>query len=103
MDDEHAFYISTLASILYKTGNIEEALQEYKKIVNLTFGRLRFGDIYSKSFYWLAKIYHKKGWKGKAIENFEKFILLWKKSDFYHNELKDAKKQLIALRRVISM
>ena len=103
MDDEHAFYISTLASILYKTGNIEDALQEYKRIVHLSFGRLRFGDIYSKSFYWIAKIYQKKGWDGKAIENFEKFILLWKEADFCRNELKDAKKQLITLKRVISM
>ncbi len=103
MEDEHAFYISTLASILYKTGNIKEALQECKKIVNLTYGRLRFGDIYSKSFYWIAKIYQKKGWKGKAIENFEKFILLWKEADFWHNELKDAKKQLITLKRTTSM
>jgi len=102
-DDEHAFYISTLASILYKTGNIKEALQEYKKIVNLTFGRLRFGDIYSKSFYWLAKIYQKKGWEGKAIENFEKFILLWKKADFSLHEFKDAKKQLITLKRATSV
>jgi len=102
-DDEHAFYISTLASILYKTGNIDEALQKYKRIVHLTFGRLRFGDIYSKSFYWLAKIYQKKGWKGKAIENFEKFILLWKEADSWHNELKDAKKQLITLKRATSV
>lgn len=101
--DEHAFYISSLASILYKTGDIEKALQEYKKIVNLSFGRLRFGDIYSKSFYWIAKIYQKKGWEGKAIESFEKFILLWKEADFCHNELKDAKKQLITLKRAISM
>jgi len=98
MEDEHAFYISSLASILYKTGNIEDALHEYKRIVHLSFGRLRFGDIYSKSFYWLAKIYQKKGWEGKAIENFEKFI-----ADFWYNELKDAKKQLITLKRVISM
>jgi tetratricopeptide (TPR) repeat protein len=103
MDDEHAFFIFTLASMYYKTGNIEDALHEYKRIVNLSFGRLRFGDIYSKSFYWLAKIYQKKGWKGKAIENFEKFILLWKEADSWHNELKDAKKQLITLKRATSV
>jgi serine/threonine protein kinase/Tfp pilus assembly protein PilF len=103
MDDEHAFFIFTLASMYYKTGNIEDALHEYKRIVNLSFGRLRFGDIYSKSFYWLAKIYQKKVWKGKAIENFEKFILLWKEADSWHNELKDAKKQLITLKRATSV
>jgi len=45
----------------------------------------------------LNKIYEEKGWKGKAIENYEKFLNLWKNADPNIHEIIDAKKQLAAL------
>ncbi len=56
-----------------------------------------FGDIYTKSFYMLGKIYEQKGWKGKAIENYEKFLDLWKDADPGIAELEDARKRLAEL------
>ena len=49
----------------------------------------------------LGKIYKEKGWKGKAIENYEKFIDLWKDSDPGFPEVEDAKKRLTALRNLM--
>jgi len=33
-----------------------------------------FSLIYAKSFHMLGKIFEQKGWKGKAIEHYEKFL-----------------------------
>lgn len=45
----------------------------------------------------LGKICEQKGWKGKAIENYEKFITLWKDADPGLPEVDDAKQRLAAL------
>ncbi len=42
--------------------------------------------------YRLAKLYEEKGWKEKAIGEFEKFLELWKDADKDLPELVDAKK-----------
>ena len=96
--DEHAFYLNSLASVYNQTGNLEKARELYEKIISLTTGRLRWGDIYAKSFYQLGKICQKKGWEGKAIEHYEKFLQLWEKADPDLPETADAKKQLDVLR-----
>jgi len=95
--NDHALFIDSLASAHYKIGNIEKAREEYEKIVILTTGRIYYGDIYVKSFYMLGKIYQQKDWKGKALENYEKFLNLWKDADPGIPELTDAKKQLTSL------
>ncbi|MCP5049666.1 MAG: hypothetical protein GY940_21025 [bacterium] len=84
-----------MARAYTKNGHLEKAAQAYEKITSLTFGRLEDGDIYAKSFYHLGKIYQQKGWKGKAIENYRKFIELWKEFDpQYRPLLEDAKSQV---------
>jgi hypothetical protein len=79
-------------------GDLENAQERYQGIVSLTTGRLTWGDIYARSFYWLGKIYQKKGVKEKAIEHYETFLLLWHMADPGLSETKDAQKQLAALR-----
>jgi len=96
-DDKHALFIDSLASAYYKSGDIEMAQQELERIPALTTGRLYWGDTYTKSFYKLAKIYQERGWKGKAIEQYEKFIQLRKDADQEMPELTDAKDQLTQL------
>ena len=96
-DNEHALFIDALASAYYISGDLEKAQQELERILTYTAGRLLWGDIYTQSFYKLAKIYQKKGWKGKAIEHFEQFIGLQKDADQETLELTDAKNQLAQL------
>jgi serine/threonine protein kinase/Tfp pilus assembly protein PilF len=96
--DEHAFYLNSLASVYNQIGNPEKARELYEKIISLTTGRLRWGDIYAKSFYQLGKICQKKGWEGKAIEHYEKFLQLWENADPDLPETADARKQLDALK-----
>jgi len=46
----------------------------------------------------LGKIYEQKGWKGKAIEHYEKFLDLWKDADPGIDEVEDARKRLVTLK-----
>jgi hypothetical protein len=39
-----------------------------------------------------------KGWKGKAIEHYEKFLTLWKDADPGTAEVEDARKRLAGLK-----
>jgi tetratricopeptide (TPR) repeat protein len=95
--DEHAFYLDPLARALYQTGNFEAAQEQYEKIVSLTTGRLCWGDIYARSFYWLGKIQQKKGSRAKAAEYYKRFLILWENADQTFPEKEDAKSQLALL------
>jgi len=46
----------------------------------------------------LGKIYEEKGWKGKAIEHYEKFLDLWKDVDSDIPEVEDARKRVAGLK-----
>jgi serine/threonine protein kinase/Tfp pilus assembly protein PilF len=96
--DYHAAFINSLALAYNQAGDLEKARVEYERIISLTTGRIHQGDIYAKSYYMLGKIYQQKGWEEKAVENYEKFLTLWKDADPGISELADAKKQLAALR-----
>ena len=45
----------------------------------------------------LGKIYEEKGWNGKAIEHYEKFLDLWKDADPGIAEVDDARRRLAGL------
>jgi tetratricopeptide (TPR) repeat protein len=94
---DQSFYIDSLASAYYKTGNIEEAEKHYVRIVSLTWGLVQYGDIYARSFYWLGKIFQEKGLANEAIEHYKKFLSLWRDADSGHEETADAKEQLAVL------
>jgi len=95
--DHHALFIEPLALAYYQSGDLENAEEQYRKIISLTTGRIFYGDIYAKSFYMLGMIYEQKGWKGKTIEHYEKFLNLWKDADSGIAEVEDAKKRLAGL------
>jgi serine/threonine protein kinase/Tfp pilus assembly protein PilF len=82
----------------YKMGDLGKAQGEYEKIMTLTGGRISHGDTYAKSFYMLGKIYEQKGWKGKALEHYERFLDLWKDADPGITEVEDARKRLAGLK-----
>jgi tetratricopeptide (TPR) repeat protein len=93
-NDKPADYIESLARAYSASGNTDKAQAEYEKITSGLVGRLSYGDVYARSFYELGKIYEQKGWKGKAIENYEKFLELWHNADPGFPEVAEAKKRL---------
>ena len=64
----------------------------------MTLGRVCGWDIYAKSFYMLGKIAEQRGWPGKAIEHYEKFLEVWKDADPNLPEVEDAKNKLASLK-----
>jgi len=76
-----AVFLNPLALAYFKSGHLEKAQIVYEKITSLTYDRFVVGDIYAKAFYQLGKIYEQKGFRSKAIDNYNKFINLWKDCD----------------------
>jgi tetratricopeptide (TPR) repeat protein len=97
--DNHALFIDSLAAAYNLVGDIERAREEYQKIVDLTTGRIYYGDLFAKSFYRVGKIYQEKGWTGKAIEKYREFLSMWKDADPGFPELIDAKKRFAELQK----
>ncbi len=93
----HALFWSTLGEAYYNTGNWAGARAEFEKVIALTFGRLADGDFYTRSFYWLGKIHQAQDQPGKAIENYRRFLELWKDADPGLSDVEDARTQLSSL------
>jgi len=91
-------FIESLALAFYRSGDVKKAQEQYENLIALTPGGLFYGDIYTKSFYMLGKIYEQQGDTSKAIENYERFLDLWKDADPGMGEVEDARKRLTGLR-----
>jgi serine/threonine protein kinase/tetratricopeptide (TPR) repeat protein len=89
--DQHAFYQDALARAYYRSEDFANAKTYFEKIQQLTSGRLRWGDLYVKSFYWLGKIAQQQGLIQEAKNNFTEFLRLWEKADPGLREIEDAK------------
>jgi len=98
LSDDHALFYEPLALAYLKSGDLEKARGWYEKITALTSGRLRYGDIFARSFYMLGRIAEQKGDGARARQNYERFLDLWKEADPGLPEVEDAKKRLAALR-----
>ena len=96
---DQALFMEPLADVFFISGDLDRAQDEYEKIRRLTMGRLRFGDIYAKSFYMTGRIFEQQGRKDKAIDNYDRFLDLWKDADPGLPEVEDAKKRLTGLKR----
>jgi tetratricopeptide (TPR) repeat protein len=97
-EDEQAFYFEPLAMAYFKSGDLDQARQEYVRITALTSGRQHYGDIYARSFYMLGKIAEQQGDKAKARDYFRKFLDLWRDADPGLPEVPDAKARLDRLK-----
>lgn len=94
----HSLFLESLAFAYYESSDFELAQKEYEKITNLTIGKLWYGDIYSHSFYMLAKVFEQNGRSEEAIKHYEKFLTLLKDADPGIREVDDAKKRLAVLK-----
>jgi serine/threonine protein kinase/Flp pilus assembly protein TadD len=97
-ESNHAMYFDGLARALYESGDLDKARKEFEKITLLTIGRAGHGDIYARAYYMLGKIAEQRDDKVKAIENYTKFLDLWKDADPGQPEVDDAGKRLAGLK-----
>jgi len=98
--NSQALFLDSLALAYFESGELDKAQEHYERITQLTVPRYYFADIYVKSFYRLGQIFEQKGYKGKTIENYEKFLDLWKDADPSIAEVEDAKNRLEALKKL---
>ena len=109
-DIDSAQYYYSLAEAYYQAGRCWSALDLYKRVPPYWEQRVCSGDIYAKSFYRMAKIYDHcrrppgvteeqlRADKAMAIENYRKFLSLWKDADpIFVADVEDAKRRLAAL------
>jgi len=96
--NKRADYVESLAEAYDASGDRDKAQEQYERIISSNAGRFDYGDVYALSYYKLGEIYQQKGWEGKAIEHFKKFLDLWKDADPGLPEVEDARKKLADLK-----
>jgi tetratricopeptide (TPR) repeat protein len=94
----HSLFLESLAFAYYKSGDFESAKEESEKIMNLTIGKLWHGDIFTNSYYMLARVFEQMGQRENAITHYDKFLALSKNADPGILEVDDAKKRLVVLK-----
>jgi tetratricopeptide (TPR) repeat protein len=97
--DDQSWPIYHLGLAHFRAGNMDKARKAFEDITKMTVGRMFYGELYPKSFYMLGQVFEKTGDKAKAVENYAKFLDLWKNADPGLPEVADAKKRLAALNR----
>ncbi len=100
------------AVALLKTGRIDEAIKELKRVTwwvpmgdagedfvaNLPV-RTAWPIFAVKAHYWLGVAYEQKGDKVKAVQEYEKFLDIWKNADPGIAEITDARERLTQLKK----
>jgi serine/threonine protein kinase/Flp pilus assembly protein TadD len=88
----------TLARAYLGKGDIDGAIAVYERKASFDQQIKELRLIHPKYYYLLGKLYEEKGEKAKAVEQYERFLELWKDADHGIPELEDAKERLSALK-----
>ena len=81
-----------------KKGAFDKAIIEYEKIITFDPKGNDRRLILPKYHYALAKLYEQQALRDQAVQQYERFLTLWKDADPDLPELKDAKSRLIKLK-----
>jgi tetratricopeptide (TPR) repeat protein len=81
-----------------KKGDLDSAISEYERLISFDPEREERRLVHPKCHYRLAKLYRQKGWEGKAIEHYAKFLDLWRDADPGLAEVEDARRRLARLK-----
>jgi len=70
-----------LSRVYQQQGKVEKTISEYEHLLNLIQENKSRFLVHPRYHYRLAKLYEQKGWPGKAIEQYKKFLHFWKNAD----------------------
>jgi tetratricopeptide (TPR) repeat protein len=94
----HALFFESLAEAYYRSGDLEQALEEYEKVTQLTIGKLWYGDKYRNAHFMLGKIFDQKGQREKALIQYENFMKILENADHRDPKVNEAQKRISALK-----
>ncbi len=98
----HGYNLPALADVrarAYKQkGELDKAIAEYERLITFDPTSKNRRLIHPLYHYRLAKLYEEKGWKGKAIEQCQTFLEIWKDANERFPEVMDAKRCLAKLK-----
>ncbi|MCF7885526.1 MAG: protein kinase [Candidatus Marinimicrobia bacterium] len=104
--ESYIFYNFTrknmLALAYLKNGNIDKAIEEYKKILQPNPKRNDLRLIHPQFHYELALAYQQKDQPAKALEHYREFLQLWKQSSRNFPEIENAREAISKLESQLS-
>jgi serine/threonine protein kinase/Tfp pilus assembly protein PilF len=92
------FQKDALARAYVKKGDMDKAIAEYERLVTFDPKKVQRTLIHPLYHYRLAMLYEQRGANKKAMEQYRKFLAIWKDADPDLPEVKDAAKRLAALK-----
>jgi serine/threonine protein kinase/tetratricopeptide (TPR) repeat protein len=93
------FLKDALARAYLAQGALDKAVAEYVRLMTLDPGKDDRSLINPRYHYRLAKIFERNGLAAKALEQYRRFLVLWKDADRDHPDYVDAVKRLAALEK----
>jgi tetratricopeptide (TPR) repeat protein len=94
--DIHILFLDALASAFYEQREWDKARETYERITALSTGRVRWGDLYARSYYWLGKIRLAQGDEERAAQSYKRFLEIWDQADPDLPEINEAKRFVAA-------